>query len=82
MNLGNMKISEIAKIIKQDWNPVYFTAVPYLDAMEQIESIGRSIGYDRNSEIVLNFLNNSKQWKGETAREVKAYLRELIKEDI
>lgn len=81
MNLDTMKISEIAQIIKQDWNPVYFSAKPYLDAMEQLDSISGSIGQDGGREIILYFLINSKQWKGQTAREVKDYLRKLVEED-
>lgn len=81
MNLDNMKISEIAQIVKQDWNPVYFSAKPYLDAMEQLGSIDESIGKDSGEEIVIYFLMNAKQWKGQIAREVKDYLRKLVEED-
>lgn len=81
MNLEEKKLNEIARIIKQDWNPVYFSAKPYLDAMERLDSIDGSIGYDSGREITNYFLINAKQWKGETAREIKAYLRKIIKED-
>ena len=81
MDLSKKKIYEIAQIIKDDWKPVYFSAQPYLDAMEQIDSINGSIGNDSGRDTIIYFLENSRQWKGQIAREVKDYLRKLIEED-
>ena len=80
MELNKKTLREIAQIIKQDWNPVYFSAKPYLDAMEQLDSVDESIGYDDGVSIVSYFLINAKQWKGSVAREVKAYLKKLTEE--
>ena len=79
MNLTKLSLKEITQIIRQDWNPVYFAAEPYLDAMERLDSVNDNVGYDSGSEIIAYFLENAKQWKGMTAREVKAYLKNLIK---
>lgn len=78
MDLKNKKISEIAQIIENDWGEVYFAAKPYLNAMKELSSINDAVGYDEGKQIVIYFLENAKQWKGETAREVKKHLRGLI----
>jgi len=81
MNLNKTSLYDIVQIIKQDWKSVYFSAKPYLEAMEHLNSINGSIGQDSGREIILYFLINSKQWKGQTAREIKLHLRELINEN-
>ena len=72
-------ISEIASIIRRDWKNVYFGAVPYLDAMSTLTSIGDKYFYDDAKTIVIYFLANATSWRGETAREVKAHLKTLVK---
>ena len=74
-------IHEIAKEIKQDWGSrVWFGAVPYLRAMEDLEEISDSYGYDSAREIVLYFLANAAQWRGDTARRIKKELKDILKE--
>lgn len=72
-------ISEIATEIKSDWNKVYFGAVPYLNAMQELETIDDNYGMDSADSIIRYFLCNAKTWKGETAKRVKAELNNLIK---
>ena len=72
-------ISEIAREIKSDWNKVYFGAVPYLNAMQELETIDDNYGMDSADSIIRYFLCNAKTWKGETAKRVKAELNNLIK---
>lgn len=68
---------EIAKEIRQDWKKPYFGAVPYLYAMLQLDSIKEDF-YDDNAEtIVMYFLANATTWRGETARRIKAELKQL-----
>ena len=72
-------VCEIAEEIRKDWRPVWYGAVPYLDAMRDIDSINdRYIAEDARS-IVLYFLGNAKTWRGETARRVKNELKAMIK---
>ena len=73
------KISEIAREIKGDWKNVYFGAVPYLEAMLQLESVDDDYGYDSATSIVLYFLGNASSWRGETAKRVKAELKLMVK---
>lgn len=81
MELNKKTLYEIVQIIRKDWSPIYFSAQPYLDAMERLDSIDDSIGKDSGEEIVIYFLMNAKQWKGQIAREVKDYLRKITNED-
>jgi len=72
------QISAIAKIVKQDWQNVYFGAVPYLKAMSQLEDINQMYYEDSAASVVRYFLSNAKSWRGETARAVKAKLNQLL----
>lgn len=72
-------IKEIAAEIVSDWGgKVYFGAVPYLEAMSTLDNITDPYGYDRGEDIVRYFLENSRTWRGETARRVKAELRAML----
>ena len=60
-------ISEIAEEIREHWPKVYFD-VP-------TDKYGR----DDGKSIVLYFLSNATSWRGDTARRIKAELREMVK---
>jgi len=69
----------IASEIRKDWKDVYFGAVPYLDAMESLESVNDMYFFDPGWEIVARFLSNAKTWRGETAKRIKAELKAMLK---
>lgn len=71
-------ISQIAQLVKRDWKNVYFGAVPYLDAMESLNSIKENYFNDSGSTIITYFLANATTWRGDTAKAVKAKLKELL----
>lgn len=70
---------EIASEIRNDWNKVYFGAVPYLEAMETLDSIEDNYYFDSAKSVVLYFLSNAGQWRGETAKRVKTELKAMSK---
>jgi hypothetical protein len=72
-------IHVIAKEIRNDWKKIYFGALPYLDAMYDIDSINEKYGDDSAKSIVTYFLCNATSWRGEVAREIKKELNQLIK---
>ena len=72
-------LSAIAREIKRDWRPVWFGAVPYLAAMQSLDTVRDKYGEDSAASIVRYFLGNANTWRGETARRVKAELKALIK---
>lgn len=70
-------LSVIANEIKKDWKNVYFGAIPYLMAMESLNSINDNYGMDSAKSIVLYFLSNASTWRGEKAKAIKAELKKL-----
>ncbi len=72
-------LREIARDIEQHWSPVWFGAVPYLEAMKQLDSIHEDYYADSAESVVLYFLSNAQTWKGEHARRIKAELRAILK---
>lgn len=71
---------QIANEIRRDWKNVYFGAVPYLNAMAYLDSIDGSYGMDSAKSIVRYFLSNASSWRGETARRIKAELKDMLKD--
>jgi hypothetical protein len=72
-------VREIALEIKSDWRPVYFGAVPYLQAMLAMTSPEDRTGFDTGQDIILHFLCNASTWRGDVARRVKLELKSMIK---
>lgn len=72
---------EVAQEIKADWKSVHPAAKPYLDAMRDIPSNDPNYPYgaEKACDIVAYFLSNAATWKGETARRIKAELRQWLK---
>ena len=69
----------IAAEIRRDWAKPYFGAVPYLDAMRELNAITDKYYYDDARSIVRYFIANASTWKGDTARRIKAELRDMVK---
>lgn len=72
-------ISTIARDIRRDWSKPYFGAVPYLDAMQGLDTMQDRFYFDDASSIVRYFLSNASSWKGDKAREIKAELKAMLK---
>lgn len=70
-------LSAIAAQISADWKNVNYGAVPYLEAMASLGQITDKFGLDDGNDIVRRFLINAGAWRGETARAVKAELRQM-----
>lgn len=65
----------IAGEIRKLWHPVYFAAVPYLDAMLRLENTKQYLMSDSGADIVQRFLGNAQYWRGEDAVRIKNELR-------
>jgi hypothetical protein len=78
MEFTNRLLSDIANDISAHWPKVYFGAVPYLQAMKQLGTIGDTYGADDARGIVLYFLANATTWRGPDARRIKAELKALL----
>ncbi len=72
-------ICEIAREICHDWRKPYFGAVPYIRAMQSIDTVDDFYGFNDASCIIRYFLANAGTWRGTVARRIKSELREMIK---
>jgi len=70
-------VSVIAAEIRSDWKKVSFSAMPYLESMEEINSISDRYGAEDAKTIVLYFLSNATSWQGPVARRIKAELKNM-----
>lgn len=69
----------IANEISKNWDPVYFGAVPYLKAMNNLSDITDMHGMDTARSIITYFLGNAQTWRGETAKRIKKELNDMLK---
>ena len=76
--MQNRPLYTIAAEIRSDWKKVNYAAVPYLEAMQQLNSIEDNFILDSARSIVRYFLSNATTWRGEKAREIKALLKAMI----
>lgn len=72
-------IATIAAEIRRDWKNVNYAAQPYLSAMFSLDKITDRYGYDHATSIINYFLSNAATWRGETAKRIKAELKQLVK---
>lgn len=68
---------EIAREIRKEWTKVYFGAVPYLDAMAEIDKVTDRYYCEDGKTQVLYFLANASTFRGEAAKRIKAELKKL-----
>jgi hypothetical protein len=73
-------IATIAREIRRDWKAPYFGAVPYLDAMRELDTMQDKFMADSAKTIVTYFLSNAAQWRGPVARRVKAELKAMMRD--
>ena len=76
--MDHRPLHTIAAEIASDWRKPYFGAVPYLDAMRQLNSIHGEFYQDSAKSIVAYFLANAGTWRGDNARRIKAELKGLL----
>ena len=73
--------ADIAREIKTIWRKPYFGAVPYLDALEKINSTEKDAPYlfETAGDLVPYLLANMSTFRGEDAKRIKNELKEMIK---
>jgi hypothetical protein len=76
---GHRSLSVIAYEIRADWAKPYFGAVPYLEALESLDQVTDRYYEDDAEDVVRYFLANATTWRGETARRIKAELKDILK---
>lgn len=82
-------LNKIAAEILTEWRPLMAVknpktfvifAKPYVEAMLDLRKISDTYGLEDGEDIVLRFLVNSANWRGDTARRIKAELNAHLKE--
>lgn len=76
-------MTEFQKLVVEigmDWKVVHPWALPYYHAMLTMRSVGEKYGLDDGTDVVNRFLVNAATWRGDTARRVKARLKQMVKE--
>lgn len=68
----------IATEIRATWKKISPYALPYVNAMDTLDSIHDYYYLDTAHEIVLRFLGNAQGWRGEDARRIKAELKAMV----
>ncbi|WP_431911677.1 hypothetical protein [Nonomuraea jabiensis] len=71
-------IYEIASDIRAEWKNVYFGAVPYLDAMSELDKVTDMYYADSADSIIRYFLSNASSFRGPRGKEIKAELKGLV----
>lgn len=74
MELKTKTVSQLARLIQQNWPKVNYAAKPYLGAM-----VSGDYGFDGEKSVILGFLANASSWRGEVAKAIKAELKERLK---
>lgn len=84
---SKMKLYELAAIARKDMRvtgfdkkPSYAYVPEYLDALECLTNITDNYGADSGYSVVIYFIGRVSQWKGETARAIKAELNKRYKQ--
>jgi len=70
---------EIAAEIRKEWAKVNYAAKPYLEAMSELNLITDKYGMDNAESIVAHFLVNASSFRGDTAKRIKAELKQMVK---
>jgi len=76
-NANPRPLHAIAAEIYATWPKVYFGAVPYLEAMADLNAITDDYGADSGKTIVVYFLANANTWRSDDARRIKAELKTM-----
>ena len=71
---------QIALDIKSTWLNVYFGAVPYLEAMLELDTANPDDMYynDTAGDVVRYFLANAQTFRGSDAKRLKAELKSML----
>ncbi len=78
VKVQNRPLYQVAREIRQDWQKVYFGAVPYLQAMSTMDKATEPYGMDSGESIVIYFLANAGTWRGSKAKEIKQELKDMV----
>lgn len=73
-------LAAIARDIRKHWTPPNYAAVPYLEAMADLETLDDRYMHDSADGIVLRFLGNASTFRGPEAKRIKAELKLMLQD--
>lgn len=80
---SEMTLFQISDVIYEDWGrEMPFKAHRYVEAIANLDNLDDVFGADSGNTIVAYFLENAKDWRGETARDIKKVLNKMLKDHI
>lgn len=74
-----MEWRDVQNAIRREKSKLAYCAMPYAEAILQMSGPNADYWCDSGESIILRFLGNAQTWRGETAREVKAALKRMVK---
>ena len=77
-NPATRRLPQVAADIRRHWAQPYYAAVPYIEAMDNLQSLSGRYGGDDGATVVTNFLSLSGMWSGREADRIKAELRDMV----
>lgn len=77
-SIQNRPLWAISKDIRANWKNPYFGAVPYIDALSQLDNVGDKFGFDDAKSLIMYFLANASTWRGDDAKRIKSELKAII----
>lgn len=81
MKIIHRPLYQFAGTIKRNWDNIDAKAKIYVEKMfslNQVEPDKEGKSYDPARVVISGFLQNSRTWRGELARQVKRELKEII----
>lgn len=77
-NPPTRRLPEVAADIRRHWPQPYYAVVPYIEAMDNLQSLSGRYGGDDGTAVVINFLAHSGMWSGREAHRIKTELRDMV----
>jgi len=74
----NRSLNTISHEILTYWKKPYFGAVPYLNAMRELNSINDNFYDDSARSVVMYFLANASTFRGIEAKRIKLELKSML----
>lgn len=61
------------------WREKFWSAVPYIEALGNLDSPDESYGWDKGKDLINYLLANLTTYRGDKAKEFKALFKEMAK---
>lgn len=77
--ISDMTLRELVALIRKNWRPVNYAAIPYLQALSELHSLSDVYIQESGKSLARYFLANAGTWRGPVAKAVKDELKKRTK---